>query len=163
LARKYRLFAVACGRLIEHVIPREEGIAAINIAERFADGEASAADLKSARQAAWAAWEDFGGKPDNTALWTAAWWAEWKVGNAASQALNGVEDSQGYSDELLTHLCAIVRDIFGNPFRPPQIDSAWLAWNDGTLVRLAQGIYDARAFERLPILADALEEAGCDD
>src|SRR5439155_24569283 len=35
--------------------------------------------------------------------------------------------------------------------------------NDGTVVKLAQGIYDDRAFARLPILADALEEAGCMD
>ena len=56
----------------------------------------------------------------------------------------------------------LIRDIFGNPFRPrPAVDAAWLSWNDGTLAKLAQGIYDDRAFDRLPILADALEEAGC--
>jgi hypothetical protein len=38
-----------------------------------------------------------------------------------------------------------------------------LVWNDGTVVKLAQGIYDDRAFDRLPVLADALEEAGCDN
>jgi hypothetical protein len=31
------------------------------------------------------------------------------------------------------------------------------------VVRLAQGIYEDRAFDRLPVLADALEEAGCDN
>lgn len=39
----------------------------------------------------------------------------------------------------------------------------WLAWNDGTVRRLAQSIYDENAFDRLPILADALEDAGCTD
>jgi hypothetical protein len=39
----------------------------------------------------------------------------------------------------------------------------WLAWNENTVPRLAQTIYDERAFDRLPILADALEEAGCTD
>ena len=59
---------------------------------------------------------------------------------------------------------ALLRDIFGLlPFRPVTITPAWLAWNAGTVVRLAQGIYDDRAFDRLPILADALEEAGCHD
>jgi hypothetical protein len=43
------------------------------------------------------------------------------------------------------------------------VGPSWLAWNDGTVVKLAQGIYDDRAFDRLPVLADALEEAGCDD
>jgi carbon storage regulator len=40
-------------------------------------------------------------------------------------------------------------------------DPAWLAWKDGTVARLARAIHDERAWERLPILADALEEAGC--
>src|SRR5262249_13859570 len=57
----------------------------------------------------------------------------------------------------------LLRELFGNPFRPPSIGPAWLAWNDGTAVKVAQGIYDVRAFERLPVLADALEEAGCTD
>ena len=49
----------------------------------------------------------------------------------------------------------------GNPFRTTPIDAAWLGWNDGAVVKLAQGIYAGRAFDRLPILADALEDAGC--
>ncbi len=39
----------------------------------------------------------------------------------------------------------------------------WLAWNDGAIPKMAQAIYDDRAFDRLPILADALEDAGCDN
>src|SRR5262249_19701282 len=58
---------------------------------------------------------------------------------------------------------ALVRDIFGNPFRPATVDPAWLAWNDGTVPKIAQAMYDERAFERMPILADALEDAGCDN
>lgn len=59
--------------------------------------------------------------------------------------------------------CHLLRDIFGNPFRPVTIDPAWLTWNCGTVVHLAQAIYDERAFDRMPILADALEDAGCHD
>jgi hypothetical protein len=57
--------------------------------------------------------------------------------------------------------CQFLLCIFGNPFRPVAINPAWLAWNDRTIPKIAQAIYDERAFDRLPILADALEEAGC--
>ena len=57
--------------------------------------------------------------------------------------------------------CSLVRDIFGNPFRPVAADPAWLAWNHGTVPAIARHVYDDRAFHDLPILADALEDAGC--
>jgi hypothetical protein len=48
----------------------------------------------------------------------------------------------------------------GNPFRPVPVDPSWLT---PAVVGLAQDIYDGRAVDRLPILADALEEPGCTD
>jgi hypothetical protein len=56
---------------------------------------------------------------------------------------------------------SLVRDIYGNLFRRTAVDPAWLAWNGGTVRHIAQAIYDGKAFNRLPILADALEDAGC--
>lgn len=53
---------------------------------------------------------------------------------------------------------AFLRDIFGNPFRPTTLDQSWLT---STVTALAHAIYQERAFDRLPILADALEDAGC--
>jgi hypothetical protein len=53
-----------------------------------------------------------------------------------------------------------LRDIFGNPFRPVTADPRWLT---STAVALARTIYTDRAFDRLPILADALEDMGCDN
>jgi hypothetical protein len=58
--------------------------------------------------------------------------------------------------------CAILRDIFGPP-RAPRLDPAWLAWGDRAVVALAGAVYRERAFDQLPILADALTDAGCDD
>jgi hypothetical protein len=59
---------------------------------------------------------------------------------------------------------ALLRDIAGNPFGPPpRIDPAWLKWHDGTVLRLATGIYEQRAFERMPLLADMLLDVACDD
>jgi hypothetical protein len=57
-------------------------------------------------------------------------------------------------------LCEIIRDVFGNPLRPITVDPACLT---PAVVKLAEAIYEDRAFDRLPILADALEEAGCTD
>jgi hypothetical protein len=53
-----------------------------------------------------------------------------------------------------------IRDIFGNPFRPVAFDPAW---RTEAVVALARGAYDDRAFDRLSVLADALEDAGCAD
>jgi hypothetical protein len=53
--------------------------------------------------------------------------------------------------------------VLGNPFRPVVFDAACLAWNDGTIPKMAQAIYDERHFDDLSILADALEESGCDN
>lgn len=56
--------------------------------------------------------------------------------------------------------CRLLRDISGNPFRPITINPGW---RTSTATALAQAIYDDRAFDCLPILADALEEGGCTD
>ena len=66
------------------------------------------------------------------------------------------------ADELTRQAC-LLRDIIGNPFRHSSRTSTWLKWNDGAVPMIAQGIYADRAFDRLPILADALEDAGCDN
>jgi hypothetical protein len=55
--------------------------------------------------------------------------------------------------------CRLLWDIIGNPFRPVALDPSW---RTSTVLALADGIYADRAFDRLPILADALEEADCD-
>jgi anti-anti-sigma regulatory factor len=46
----------------------------------------------------------------------------------------------------------------GRPFVP---EHSWLAWNDGTVIALTRAILAERSFEQMPVLADALEEAGC--
>jgi hypothetical protein len=67
----------------------------------------------------------------------------------------------------------LLRDIVGNPFQPlpprrgkrawEHQKRLWLAWNNGTVPKVAQAIYDERDFDRMPILADALEEGGCSE
>jgi hypothetical protein len=60
-------------------------------------------------------------------------------------------------------LCRLIRDVFGNPFRLPRLTAYWLAAHDNIVPKLAQGIYGEGAFDRVPILGDALEDAGCND
>jgi hypothetical protein len=59
--------------------------------------------------------------------------------------------------------CRLLRDLVGDPFRPAELCPSWLAWNGGTVVGLAGTIYRERTFDMLPVLGDALEDAGCDD
>jgi hypothetical protein len=54
----------------------------------------------------------------------------------------------------------LLRDIFGNPYRPATIDPAW---RTPDVISLTRAIEEDRAFNRMPILGDALEEAGCDN
>jgi hypothetical protein len=80
------------------------------------------------------------------------------------------EDIYDEAHEVVVHLkddrvdvavpLGLLRDIFGNPYRPVSVDPSWLT---STVLALAEGIYADRAFDRLPILADALQDAGCDN
>ena len=66
------------------------------------------------------------------------------------------------SDTIVNTLeqAALLREIFGNPFRLLSRESHWTT---PTVLSLADSIYENRDFDRLPLLADALEEAGCDN
>jgi len=62
------------------------------------------------------------------------------------------------------HHARLLHCIFGNPFRPLRsLPHATFAWHGDMVCRIAQSVYIDRAFDRLPILADALEEGGCND
>lgn len=64
------------------------------------------------------------------------------------------------ADPVVSGRASLVRCLFGNPFRPAAVNPCWLT---STVVDLASGIYADRAWDRLPILADALEDVGCID
>jgi hypothetical protein len=94
-----------------------------------------------------------------------------EAGEAAAQALAFTIDSVVLSAAWSAALAnvkgtqsQVLRDICGNPFRPrPGLDAAWLGWGGGTVVSLARAVYEERRWGETPVLADALEEAGCDD
>jgi hypothetical protein len=81
----------------------------------------------------------------------------WTVKSMAGQAKLGAGTWFFSEDRALADL---MREVFGNPFRPVEIDASWRTTN---VVALAQAFYEERAFERMPILGDALEESGCDN
>jgi hypothetical protein len=80
------------------------------------------------------------------------------AGEASAWAADAAEDNDATGKEDHAH-AALVRDIFGNPFRPVVFDPAW---RTDTAVALARQMYDSRDFSAMPILADALQDAGCD-
>jgi hypothetical protein len=96
--------------------------------------------------------------------------------NTAHASASAVDPTQRATYEVarkreMCFQCGLLRCILANPFRgPPSIDLICLAWNGGTVKRLAQAAYEERSFPhgtldlgRLAVLADALEEAGCTD
>jgi hypothetical protein len=56
--------------------------------------------------------------------------------------------------------CDVLRDLLGTPFQVV-VDAPWLAWHGGLIASMATTMYQERAFDQMPILGDALEEAGC--
>jgi hypothetical protein len=74
----------------------------------------------------------------------------------ATLRLRGIEYGAGLPHAR--YVVDVIRCIVGNPFRPVACDPSW---RTTTVVGLTDAIYTERAFDRLPILADALEEAGC--
>ena len=136
--RKLRLFACGCCRHWTAFRDDPVLVAAVDVGERYADGEIGGNDLPSSLRR----------HPDSPL--TGAVLAE----RAFAAAVNVAYLLSYNRPELL------VRDVFGNPFRPVTAEPRWLT---STAVGLAEGIYDGREFDRLPILADALEDAGCDN
>ena len=139
--RKLRLFLCACYRLrSDRVSPQTQH--ELELWERYADGEAGHLALSHLRNEA-------NGKFVGALLCDKPY-PSWV---------------KELSRELVSWLrCALLHDVVGNPFRKVRRNyQIWLRWNDGTVPKIAQGIYEERAFDRLPILHDALLDAGCDN
>jgi hypothetical protein len=179
--RKLRLFAAACCRAAWQVFTDERSRAAVEACERFADGLASADALRAAWEGADKAEDDAiaGGRQRvgvnvaiavKAALRATVGTAEaLLIGRAAAVAAAWAVPTDDRAAQLaelnagLARSGRLLRDLFGNPFRPAALDPAWLAWNGGAVRKMAESIYEERRFADLPVLADALEDAGCAD
>jgi len=149
--RRLRLFTCACCRRVWHLMTYERIQNAVVVTERYADGLASESEMHEAQLGASIAARQV---PDGEARRVA--FSVYYM--AAKECWASVFTVGGWWKKP-----DLIRDVFGNLFRPVAVPSDWLAWNDSTVVRIAQAIYDERAFDRMPILADALEDAGCAD
>lgn len=155
--RKLRLFACAFCRSIWRLLDEDCFRNAVEVAERFADGQATRKELDLAKRNSGAILEKRGREGLTGTRLNAkgcAWSTTRNAGSAAMYPLWVFTSNQKKKLQL-----ELLRDIFGNPFRIPKIDSAWLT---PRVEQLARGIYEKRRFKRLPELADALEEAGCE-
>jgi hypothetical protein len=189
--RKLRLVLCACCRQLWFLFQDNQKAQVIEVAESYAGGQTSAKELRYIRrfvldmlqermgwreEDAQFMMDTFEGIPfadgptDSIAATFAAARVVAETVNTRQlrQTLTILADTQPESrkrkarQECKRNQCSSIREIIGPlPFHPITIAPAWLAWNAGTLGRLAQGIYDERAFDRLPVLADALEDAGC--
>jgi hypothetical protein len=172
--RKWRLFGVACCHRINHLLTDERSRRAVAVAERFADGEATAGELDEAFEAAFDVGAALAEEKERNSIefvtagrdpLRSAAWAASDVAHLDESADGLVSESANAAIPLVEENAQanLLHDVFGNPFRPVTINPDWLAWKDGTIRRIAQNIYKDRAFDRMPILADALEDAGCAD
>ncbi len=160
--RKLRLLGCGCCRLIwPHLT--EVAHDAVELAEKYADGGAEAWKLDAMRATLtpdlWGTYTaDAPDAPTRTAAAMAA--ATLRAGghsvNTYPLSLAGY---CGPNDVANALVCNLIRDIFGNPFRPVAFSPAW---RTEAVVALARGMYEARDFAPMPVLADALDDAGCD-
>ena len=165
--RKMRLFAVGCCRRAWKWMDLHSPIrACVEFAESYSDGIGAKKRLKKlidANERAFARYGDTPGEDLRVAFAASAarCTCQQETNNIGISVCHSVSwvFGRGNSADYPAQ-AALLRDIFPNPFRPVVADPAWLT---PTVQSIAGAIYADRAFDRLPILADALEAAGCTD
>ena len=185
--RRLRLLAAAWCRDIWPLLTDPRSRAVVETLESVADGKAEFTQYEGVFRDAWSAWRELAARP------APCGWAEekrlqaevhaaraaaslnWPIASAvggvivfaasavkkASRSLRRPGRPEAKKYRLRQHRS--IEEVFGDPFRRVSVERAWLAWNGGTVGEVAGAIYDEKRFEDTPILADALEDAGCGD
>lgn len=183
--RKLRLFACACCRQALNPFVPAMVSRALTATEAFADGKIGSAPLEGVREvvartsravdrdgglcgsryfsdvlgaclSACCQFVDAAELAQDAAHWSAS-----AVGDGPMREVRVIRPADR-PPEYFAELAAqtvLFRDIVGNPFAPCGLEPEWLT---DTVVGVAKSIYDEYTFDRLPILADALQDAGCE-
>ena len=186
--RKQQLFYCACVKRIGRLLVDERLRAGVVARDMYADDLVTTHQLRAAQAAAQQAKAEiplppeFGQGIDGIVPAAAVAWAAdaavavvegpGSCGSVLVTILEAVRcEASGDLQEPVTHEWVnafnakeraaqthLVRDVFGNPFRPDRLNPSWIT---ATVANLAESIYQDEGFDRMPILADALEDAGC--
>lgn len=150
--RKCRLFCVACCRASAPFITHGPCLDLLAVTEAWADDPGRTAEVARLRRSVglWANKTHVGAVSDQD------WLVRWSVWCAADPKI--VPPAQGFLKPDTFR--PLLREVFGDTLSGNSLKPAWLT---SDVVGIARGCYEDRAFDRLPILADALEDAGCDD
>jgi hypothetical protein len=188
--RKLRLFACACCRRIAHVVSNEDIRTIADVSEKYADGINNSLDDACHRADSYSFHENrpitvieaialdaficlgeainvYGAFRDSAAVMGHLELArqnlteeeESRPANRQGATIKMIWIQKGWKHEYIEQ-SRLLRDITGNPFQPVTIDPRWLS---RTVVDLAHFIYDQKAFDKMPLMADELERAGCDN
>jgi hypothetical protein len=161
--RRIRLSGAAQCRRVWHLMTDPRSRTAVEVAERWADGEATREELDEAFMAAFDVFAPYQGQEEVAPGWAACAAYEVSHPDEAAEALVRAVAHAGGEGEA-TAQAQIMRCVFGDQFRPAALDPARLT---PTIVSLAQAAYHERILPggeldlaRLSILADALEDEG---
>jgi hypothetical protein len=171
--RKRRLLACACAKRVLPFLPDDPRIRAVlNEAEEYAEGTGDWKRVLSARRglrAIRSELEQNGGLEHqfhalNALVGTTADDSSGTLGALEAAvtafAANARPDRGAGRDAERSAQLELTRDVFKNPFRPITFDPIW---RTDTALSLARRMYESPAFDAMPILADALQDAGCED
>lgn len=173
--RKLRLFAVACCRQQWELFPDKPHRKLIETAEQFTDGAVTAEKLQLVDRPT--GYSSGGGRSSKEAMYLAnaaglltygdaPFTAERSlrvavdVSNAAAVRMGDHVIEFEESEREIFPQITLLHDIVGNPFYPEAVEPAWLT---DTVVQFARVMYESHDFSAMPILADALQDAGCDN
>jgi hypothetical protein len=169
--RKLRLYGCACCRRIWPKLMNPLDRQIVEGVERFVDGSATKAEFAAILAAAEQDYRREIAQRGDPRDWldsgrvAVSYLTEWKTERNSTEFLMtwlhrycSASVPRRNTRGEKRQQCILLRDIVGNPFRYARISTTC---RTATVVTLAQAIYEDRTFDRLPILADALEDAGC--